>query len=106
MAIMDVDDLVGKTFKMPDDNGILQPTTIIEAIKNQDNEINNSSVLTKFQVLHDNDKFEEILAHDQLLHEAEVDLVVQRLPARERSRQQALCLMQCHSLRKKKYLVN
>ena len=73
MAIMDVDNFVGRTFQMPDDNGILQPATIIEAIKNQDNDVNDSSVLTQFQVQQNNDKFEEILAYNQLMGHIERD---------------------------------
>ena len=71
MAIIDIDNFVGRTFQMPDNNGILQPATIIEAIKNQDNDINDSSVLTQFQVQQNNDKFEEILACNQLMDHIE-----------------------------------
>jgi hypothetical protein len=73
MTIIDVDDLIGKTFKLPDDNGILQPATVIEAIHDHQSHVKEASAHTKFRVQRNSDKYEEILACDQLMDHIERD---------------------------------
>ena len=73
MAIIDVEDLVGKTFPIPDENGILQPSTIIEAITNHEDNTSKHSTHTKFRVQCNSDKYEQVLAYDQLMDHIERD---------------------------------
>ena len=68
MDIIDVEDLVGRTFILPDKKE--GTATIVEAIKKHEEDINDpnkNSERTKFQVLHNKDKFEEILSYNEII---------------------------------------
>ena len=68
MDIIDVEELVGRTFTLPKKK---QGTaTIVEAIGNHEKDINDStknSARTKFRIKHNKDKFEEILSYNEII---------------------------------------
>ena len=72
MDIIDVEDLVGRTFTLPEKK---QGTaTIIEAIGKHEEDVNNptkNSARTKFKVKHNKDKFEEILSYNEIIDHIE-----------------------------------
>ncbi len=67
MAIIDVEDLVGRTFQLPDNNGKPSKTTIIEAIQGHETDKEKSSTHTKFCVSHNKNKYEEILSYNDIM---------------------------------------
>ena len=72
MDIIDVEDLVGRTFILPDKKE--GTATIVEAIKKHEEDINDpnkNSERTKFKVLHNKDKFEEILSYNEIIDHIE-----------------------------------
>ena len=72
MDIIDVEDLVGRTFTLPKKK---QGTaTIVEAISKHEEDVNNpskNSARTKFKIQHNKDKFEEILSYNEIIDHIE-----------------------------------
>ena len=50
MAIIDVEDLIGKTFNLPSDDNQPSTATIIEAIKSHEDDTKCHSTHTQFQI--------------------------------------------------------
>ena len=67
MALIDVEDLVGKSFDIKGDDDSISNITIIEAIKNHMENVEENSIYTKFKIKHNKDKFEEILTYNELM---------------------------------------
>ena len=67
MAIIDVDDLIGCTFQATNERGVSQQKTIIEAIKDhEDNTLNNPEHI-KFCVSHNQDHYEELMSYNNVM---------------------------------------
>jgi len=67
MVIIDVDDLVGKSFPLEDNEGNTDTATIVEAICNHENGIQQHSSHTQFRVKHGKDKYEEIMSYNDIM---------------------------------------
>ena len=67
MAIIDVEDLVGRTFKIPTSDGKTSQATVIEAIRDHGTNTTRHSTHTKFHVSHGKDKYEEILTYNDIM---------------------------------------
>ena len=67
MAIIDVEDLVGSTFPMPNSSGKQCETTIVEAIRYHEDRAKNSSEHVKFKVRRNNDLYEDILTYNEIM---------------------------------------
>ena len=67
MTLIDVEDLVGKSFDIKEDDNSISNITIIEAIKNHMKDVEENSVYTKFKIKHNKDKFEEFLTYNELM---------------------------------------
>ena len=50
MALIDVEDLIGKTFNMENNNSEPSEVTIVDAIKNHQDNIQTDSTHTKFRI--------------------------------------------------------
>ena len=62
MAYIDTEDLVGKTFNiLEDDNGNISKLTVIDAIKNHEDDTKHNTIHTKFRVQHEKNNYEDIL---------------------------------------------
>ena len=48
MATGDIEDLVGKQFEMPNEKGVMEPSTIIESIRNHENDTAEAPKHTQF----------------------------------------------------------
>ena len=66
MDIIDVEDLVGRTFSLPDKKR--GTATIVEAINKHEED---NSARKKFKILHNKDKFEEILSYNEIIDHIE-----------------------------------
>ena len=67
MAIIDVEELVGRTYNLPDKDGKDSNATIIEAIRDHQDKAHNDSTHTKFRVYHNKADYEEILSYNDLV---------------------------------------
>ena len=67
MALIDVEDLIGRTFKMEKDNSQPSEVTTVDAIKNHQDNVQTDSIHTKFRIKHTNDDCEELLTHNKLM---------------------------------------
>ena len=67
MAIIDVEDLVGRTFNLPDKDCKEDQVTIVEAIKDHEAKTRNNSTNTKLRVHHNKADYEEILTYNDLV---------------------------------------
>ena len=66
MDIIDVEDLVGRNFSLPDKKR--GTATIVEAINKHEED---NSARKKFKILHNKDKFEEILSYNEIIDHIE-----------------------------------
>ena len=72
MAIIDVEDLVGKHFNLPNSDGEPRDAETIEATLDHADRVNNDSILTKFRCrINNNDAHQEIIEHDQVMDHIE-----------------------------------
>ena len=72
MDIIDLKDIVRCTFTLPDKKE--GTTAIVEAIKKYEEDVNDpnkNSECKKFKVLHNKDKFEEILSYNEIIDHIE-----------------------------------
>ena len=67
MALIDVEDLVGKSFDIKVDDDSISNITIIDAIKNHMENVEENSIYTKFKIKHNKDKFEEVFSYNKLM---------------------------------------
>ena len=67
MAFIDVEDLIGKSFDLSESDGSTSKITVVDAIKNHEENTKQSSVHTKFKIQHNNDKYEEIITYNELM---------------------------------------
>ena len=52
MAFIDVEDLIGKSFDLSKDDGTTSKITVVDAIKNHEENTKQSSIHTKFRIKH------------------------------------------------------
>ena len=71
MTIIDIDELIGSTFEMPDESGKMQQNTIKDVIKPHEESIKNNPTHIKFRVSRNHDKYEDIMACDQVMDHIE-----------------------------------
>ena len=71
MALVDPEELVGFTFNMPNEQGNLQSTTIMEAMDDHQKQIFESSKHKKLKVNRNKDQHEEILSHNKIVDHIE-----------------------------------
>ena len=67
MAFIDVEDLIGKSFNIHNNDDNVSEITVMDAIKNHEENTNQSSVHTKFRIRHIKDKYEEIITYNELM---------------------------------------
>ena len=67
MAFIDVEDLIGKSFDLSQDDGTTSKITVVDAIKNHEENTKQSSIHTKFKIKHSKDKYEEIITYNELM---------------------------------------
>ena len=65
MAFIDVEDLIGKSFDICNDDDTVSKLTVIDAIKNHQDDIDENSTHTKFRLKYNKDKYEEILTYNE-----------------------------------------
>ena len=67
MVIIDVEDLVGKSFRLEDNEENTDTATIVEAIHNHENSVQQQSSHTQFRVKHGKGKYEEIMSYNDIM---------------------------------------
>ena len=67
MAFIDVEDLIGKSFDLSQDDGTTSKITVVDAIKNHEENTKQSSIHTKFKIKQSKDKYEEIITYNELM---------------------------------------
>ena len=67
MVIIDLEDLIGKTFKLPLKDGKQDTATIVETIHEHEDNVKKNPTHTKFKISHSKDKYEEILSYNELM---------------------------------------
>ena len=67
MALIDIEDLIGKTLNVTMEDATTQEMTIVEAIKAHDDKTKNSNIHTKFKIQKGEERYEEILTYNELM---------------------------------------
>ena len=67
MVFIDVEELIGKSFDVRQDDNTTSKITVVDAIRNHEENTKQNSVHTKFKVKHNKDKYEEILTYNELM---------------------------------------
>ena len=71
MALIDVDDLIGRTFQTPDSKGINQEKTIVEVLKDHENSTLNDPEHIRFRVSRNQDQYDELMSYNDVMEHLE-----------------------------------
>ena len=64
MVIIDLEDLIGKTFKL---SGKEETATIVDMIQDHEDKVKQNPTHNQFKISHSKEKYEEILSYNELM---------------------------------------
>ena len=67
MAFINMKDLIGKLFDMHEYGDKISKITLVDAIKNQEEDTHQNLIHTKFRIKFNKDKYEEIITYNELM---------------------------------------